>query len=78
MSKPKTALDFHKTAASVAEQEVPFNVWNKFGERTKFISFFGDQISLGEDYASLEEVRAAIEWYVEQLGGEVKWNGSRK
>jgi nitric oxide reductase activation protein len=71
--QPTTALQFHKTAASVRELEVPHHVWTCFGERVKFISFFGDQISLGEDFASLEEVRKALAWYVEQFGGKVKW-----
>lgn len=44
--------------------EVPYHVW----------TCFGDQASLGEDAKSLDELRKAIEWYVEQLDGKVKWS----
>lgn len=40
----------------------------------KEIEVVGNQISLGSDFASLEEVRVAVAWYVEQLGGTVKWS----
>jgi len=55
--------------------EVPWSVWTKFGENAKFISVNGNQASLTNtsDYANMEELRAALEWYVDQLGGKVKW-----
>ena len=55
--------------------EVPWHVWTKFGHGAKHISLAGNQVSLASegDYASLEELRQAIEWYVDQLGGKVKW-----
>lgn len=56
------------------EVSIPFNVWRILGHRNqKIISIFGDDISFGEDFGSLEEVRAAISWYAEQMGGKVKW-----
>lgn len=42
-------------------------------EDFKFISVMGDDISMGHDYVSLAEARSAVEWYVTQLGGAVKW-----
>ena len=54
--------------------EVPYHVWHMFGEKCKFITFAGSQASLGEDYGAVEELRKAIEFYVEQLGGTVKWS----
>jgi hypothetical protein len=55
--------------------EVPWSVWRLFGsENCKYISIRGDQASFGEDYGSKEELRAAIAWYVEQLGGKVEWD----
>lgn len=33
----------------------------------------GDQASFGKDFGSLQELRTAIQWYVDQLGGTVKW-----
>jgi hypothetical protein len=54
--------------------EVPYHVWTCFGEKAQSISLAGNQASLGEDYHSLTELRKAIEWYVGQLGGNVKWS----
>ena len=55
--------------------EVPWNVWRMFGDKSKngIIEICGDQASFGEDFGSKEELRVAIEWYAEQLGGKVKW-----
>jgi hypothetical protein len=53
--------------------EVPYEVWTCFGENCKHIRTFGDQATLGEDFATLEQLRAAIDWYADQLGGKVKW-----
>lgn len=53
--------------------EVPFDVWRMFGKNCKVISMSGNQASLGEDFGSLQELRTAIQWYVDQLGGTVKW-----
>ncbi len=58
--------------------EVPHGVWTLFpGENVHNLEVLGDQISLGGDYYSLEKARAAIEWYVDQLGGSVKWKESK-
>ncbi len=48
------------------------------GSGHKELQIFGQSISLGADgdYASLEECRFAIEWFVKQLGGTVKWKGN--
>jgi len=53
--------------------EVPYHVWRMFGDQCRFITLAGNQASLGEDYGTAEELRKAVEWYVEQLGGTVKW-----
>lgn len=53
--------------------EVPYHVWTCFGEDSKSILLAGEEASLGCDYKSLDELRTAIEWYVDQLGGKVKW-----
>jgi hypothetical protein len=52
---------------------VPWDVWRLFGEKQKVLEIVGDQVSLGEDVATLEEARNAVAWYVDQLGGKVKW-----
>ena len=53
--------------------EVPYNVWRFIGQEAKFVRIAGDQASIAEDYGTLQELRTAIEWYAEQLGGKVKW-----
>jgi hypothetical protein len=55
--------------------EVPWHVWRMFGNKSKngTVNIRGDQASFGEDFGSKEELRAAIEWYAEQLGGKIKW-----
>jgi hypothetical protein len=55
--------------------EVPWYVWTKVGENAKFISVHGDQASLTNtaDYGNVQELRAALAWYVDQLGGNIKW-----
>lgn len=58
------------------EIEVPWVVWTAFGEKAKLITITGTDICLGEDYKTLEQARAAIAWYVDQLGGSAKWSKS--
>lgn len=55
--------------------EVPWRVWRMFGSCAKSISLHGDQASLTNegDFGNQEELRKAIEFYVDQLGGRVKW-----
>ena len=55
--------------------EVPWNVWRLFGHCAKRITLHGDQASLTDqgDFANQEELRKAKEYYVDQLGGKVKW-----
>lgn len=55
--------------------EVPWHVWRMFGHGAKHITIMGKQVSLANegDFGSVEELRRAIDWYVEQLGGTVKW-----
>jgi hypothetical protein len=68
----KTLKDHLKENTDI---EVPWHVWTKFGSQAKHITLAGDQASLGaeSDFASLQELRDAVEWYVSQLGGKVKW-----
>ncbi len=70
----KTILESHKIAKEVSEVAVPFHVWRLIGNAQKSVFINGEQLCLGEDYGTLEECRNAVAWYVEQLGGKVKWN----
>lgn len=65
------AIDNLKNAPP--EIPVPWEVWSLWGHAAKRIDFAGDQASLGEDYAKLDRIRFALEWYVDQFGGNVKW-----
>jgi len=53
--------------------EVPYHVWRFLGTESKFILIRGDEASLGEDFGTTQELRKAIEFYVDQLGGKVNW-----
>lgn len=73
-NKPTTALEkFDAIQAIGTVVEVPYDVWRIFVDSQRPISIVGTEISLGEDYVSLDKVRDAIEWYVNQFGGTVKW-----
>lgn len=75
MKKPLTAFEKYKAIQAIGtEVEVPFKIWSMFGQQQKFISILGNDISLGEDYGDLKAARTAIEFYVTQLGGTVKWS----
>jgi hypothetical protein len=75
LAKPSTVFERHKAIQEIGtEVMVPWDYWRLIGnDSAKSIHILGDQITLGEDCGSLEEVRAAIGWYVEQLGGSVTW-----
>jgi hypothetical protein len=68
--KEKRAIDIIVTQPDI---QIPWEVARFMDSKT--IRFFGDQICLSNegDYATLAEARKAIEWYVDQLGGKVKW-----
>ena len=55
--------------------EVPYDVWRFFGSQTQNgrIQMSENLASFGEDFGTVEELRDAIEFYVDQLGGKVKW-----
>jgi hypothetical protein len=55
--------------------EVPYNVWRFFRSESKEILVRGNEASFGEDFGTKEELRKAIEFYVDQLGGKVTWKG---
>lgn len=50
----------------------PYEVYCLFKD-LRTLEIFGDQISFGEDYMSLQETRNAVQWIAEQLGGSVEW-----
>jgi hypothetical protein len=73
--KPQTAIEKYNAIQAIGTLvDAPFHVWTKFSERQRTISIVGTDISLGEDYCSIDQARDAIEWYVNQLGGKVEWS----
>lgn len=58
---------------STSPIEMPWEILRFFPENGRKIDIFGEQASLGEDFGTLEELRAAVGWLVDQFGGEVKW-----
>jgi hypothetical protein len=60
--------------------EAPYDVWRFFGTKTQngTVTIAGNQASFGEDYGTLPELRAAIEWYADQLGGKITWEKATK
>lgn len=75
MKKEKKVIEIIESYKDI---EVPYHVWRLFSEQAKYISLMGSQASFGEDYASIDELRAAIEWYADQLGGTITWRNSKK
>ncbi len=76
---PATLIEKYNAIQAIGtEVEVPYHVWSQMRPDSQRISIVGSDVSLGEDYATLEGARAAIEWYVQQLGGTVKWPGLGK
>lgn len=51
--------------------DVPWSIYRILGPKRIYI--IGDQIDLGVDTGDIEEVRNAVAYYVEQLGGKVEW-----
>jgi hypothetical protein len=71
-------IDRYKAIQQISPKvKVPFWDVSRIvqGDGHKELEIVGDMIGLGgeSDLASPEEVRHALTWYVEQLGGTVKW-----
>lgn len=66
----KQLIDYLKEPSKL---DVPWHVWRFIGNNSKQIDLAGDQACLGGDFGTLQELRTAVEWYVKQLGGQVKW-----
>lgn len=63
----------------VKTDEIPHEVWTAFFEGRVQPQAFGTQVQLGlGDFKSIAAARAAVAWYVDQLGGEVKWHEQKQ
>lgn len=76
MSKPANRLiDKYVAIQKIGlDVEVPWEVSHVLGAAKK-IMVLGDSVCLGvdTDFCSLAEARAALEWYAQQLGGQITW-----
>jgi hypothetical protein len=71
----KTLIEKFKAIQKIGtEVQVPWEVSHCIQEQQRPLSISSDQVCIGEDYVSLDQARAAIAWYVTQLGGKVKWD----
>jgi hypothetical protein len=77
VKQPKTLFEKYQAIQKIGSTvEVPFNVSRLVqGSGHKRLEIVNTMVGLGgeADWAELDEVRGALQWYVEQLGGEVKW-----
>ena len=66
-------MKLHERLAEYKDITVPWEV-HRFTNCNR-VSISGDQALIGKegDYGSIEELRTAIAWYVDQLGGKVTW-----
>ena len=75
MSKQKTLLQKYKAIQKIGcSVEVPWAAMRVLHGESKTLDVWGDQVSLGEDFVSLQEAREAIQFYAEQLGGLILWD----
>ena len=71
MSKPKKAIEL---AVEVPPIKIPWTVARFFKGGHTEITFSGKDVSIGEDYGSVQELRKVIDWLADQFGGKVKWS----
>lgn len=71
-----TILDKIKAIKKLQEVDAVWEFKRLFGS----LVLLGDQLSVGKDhdYGSVTEFRIAVEWLVNELGGEVKWKKENK
>jgi hypothetical protein len=73
--KPETLIEKYDAIQEIGHSiERPWLVKSAFGGMCPDISVIGSDVSLGEDYISVDRAQQAIEWYVTQLGGKVQWD----
>jgi hypothetical protein len=72
-----TILEGFKKIKKIQDKmsNIPYHVWRIMPGHKDCVAVFDDQISIANDgdLVTVDELRKAIEWYVEQLHGEVKW-----
>ena len=67
-------IDKLKAQEKLVLDSVPYECVSVFGQLTKHFKVTDTEICLAEDYVDLETARKAVAFYVDQLGGKVKWD----
>lgn len=75
IKNPATLIERYRAIEKIGtEIEVPWHVRRTIGSSR--LAIMGDQVSIGDsdcDFVSVTEAREALEWYVNQLGGNIQW-----
>lgn len=75
--EPKTIIEKLKAIETIGcEIEVPYSVWSVTTGKAHSIRIITtNEISVFEDsdFCSLEQLRTALDWYANQLGGKITW-----
>lgn len=67
-------IDSFKQIQAVQHRfKLPFDFWRLACESAKEIEIMGNQITMGQDYLTLEEARGAFDEVVAELGGTITW-----
>lgn len=75
MKKKKKSIRAVDVLVTQPDIDIPWKVYTVVSDSEIQISILGDQLFIGGgDYVKLDEARNAIEWFVDQLGGKVKWD----
>ena len=73
----KKFIEAYKEIQKIDDQIEPYPdyVWTVFFDKSCAPSVSGNQVlmSPNADYKNIEDVRVALEYMVEQMGGKVKW-----
>lgn len=72
-AKYSTLIEKYKAIQAIGNEiEIPWAVKCMFSGRFR-LEVLGSEVTFGEDYVSVQQARASIEWLANQLGGKVKW-----
>jgi len=70
----KKAIEIQKQFTLIGNDiKIPWDVYRAIGLKQRNIEVNPGYYNMGEDFVNLEEARIAIDWLVDQFGGEVKW-----
>lgn len=70
----KTAFEVFKEVQELnkSQNDTPWYVKRVMPDNFR-IEVLGEQLTFGQDFVTIEEAREALDWFVNELGGTVKW-----